>query len=102
MGLYELLYEFETCESEATNDSAYTRQSCHSGLNLLCKLCRTFPPPAMGARFIVFFWSCKRHREFRLCGSAWPALLLTKAGYVETNPGPTTLNKQVWICDIRH
>ena len=30
------------------------------------------------------------------------ALLLTKAGDVETNPGPTTLNKKVWICDICH
>ena len=30
------------------------------------------------------------------------ALLLTKAGDVETNPGPTTLNKRVWICDICH
>ena len=25
-----------------------------------------------------------------------------KAGDVETNPDPTTLNKQVWICDICH
>ena len=25
-----------------------------SGHNLLCKLCRTFPPPAMGTRFTVF------------------------------------------------
>ena len=25
-----------------------------------------------------------------------------KAGDVETNPGPTTLNKKVWICDICH
>ena len=29
-------------------------------------------------------------------------LLLTKASDVETNPGPTTLNKKVWICDICH
>ena len=29
-------------------------------------------------------------------------LLLTKAGDVETNPGPTTLNQRVWICDICH
>ena len=37
------------------------------------------------------------------CGPAgWLALLLTKAGDVETNPGPTTLNKRVWICDICH
>ena len=37
----------------------------------------------------------------RPCGPVgWIALLLTNAGDVETNPGPTTLNKQVWICDI--
>ena len=37
------------------------------------------------------------------CGPAgWLALLLTKAGDVKTNPGPTTLNKQVWICDMCH
>ena len=48
------------------------------------------------ARFTVF-WAC------RPCGPAgWLALLLTKAGDVETNPGPTTLNKKVWICDICH
>ena len=48
----------------------------------------------MGARFTVFL-AC------RPCGPAgWLALLLTKAGDVETNPGPTTLNKKVWICDI--
>ena len=80
----------------APNDTAYKRWSCHSGFKLLCKLCRTSPPPAMGARFTVF-WAC------RPCGPAgWLALLLTKAGDVETNPGPTTLNKKVWICDICH
>ena len=81
---------------EAPNDTAYKRWSCHSGLKLLCKLCRTSPPPAMGVRFTVF-WAC------RPCGPAgWLALLLSKAGDVETNPGPTTLNKKVWICDICH
>ena len=76
---------------EAPNDTVYKRWSCHSGLKLLCKLCRTFPPPAMGARFTVF---CT-------CGpTGWLALLHTKSGDVETNSGPTTLNKQVWICDI--
>ena len=34
---------------EAPNDTAYKRWSCHSGHKLLCKLCRTFPPPAIGA-----------------------------------------------------
>ena len=38
---------------------------------------------------------------FGHAGHADP-LLLTKAGDVETNPGPTTLNKKVWICDICH
>ena len=38
----------------APNDPTYKRWSCHSGLKLLCKLCRTSPPPAMGARFTVF------------------------------------------------
>ena len=51
------------------------------------------PAPAMEARFTVF----------GACGPAgWLALLLTNAGDVETNPGPTTLNKKVWICDICH
>ena len=77
----------------APNDTAYNRWSCHSGFKLLCKLCRTSPPPAMGSRFTVF-WACGP--------AGWLALLLTKAGDVETNPGPTTLNKKVWICDICH
>ena len=75
----------------APNDTAYKRWSCHSELKMLCKLCRTSP-----ARFTVF-WAC------RPCDPAgWLALLLTKAGDVKTNPGPTTLNKKVWICDICH
>ena len=75
----------------APNDTAYKRWSCHSELKLLCKLFRTSPPPAMGARFTVF-WACRP--------AGW--LVLTKVGDVETNPGPTTLNKKVWICDICH
>ena len=70
-------------QSLAINETAYKRWSCHSGHKLLCKLCRTFPPPAMGARFTVF-WAC------RPCVPAGClVLLLTKAGDVETNPGPT-------------
>ena len=46
---------------------------------------------------LSFFLAC------RPCGPVeWLTLLLTKAGDVETNPGPTTLNKKVWICDICH
>ena len=50
----------------APNGTAYKRCSCHSGLKLLCKLCRTSPPPVMGARFTVF-WAC------RPCGPAGAA-----------------------------
>ena len=54
------------------------------------------PAPSNGGP-IYRFWAC------RSCGPAgWLALLFTKAGDVETNPGPTTLNKQVWICKICH
>ena len=39
----------------------------------------------------------------RLYGPAgWLVLLLIEAGDVETNPGPTTAHKQVWMCDICH
>ena len=95
----QIRYPMKICtegQIQAPNDTAYKRWSCHSGLKLLCKLCRTSPPPTMGARFTVF-WAC------RPCGPAGClAVLLTKAGDVETNPGPTTLNKKVWICDICH
>ena len=47
--------------------------------------------PAMGEQFTIF-WQA---------GHADP-LLLIKAGDVETNPGPITTHKQVWICDICH
>ena len=75
-------------------DTAYKRWSCHSGHQLLCKLYRTFPPPAMGDRFTFFGAS----RPCRPAG--WLAMLLTKVGYVDTNPGPTTSHKRFWICDI--
>ena len=32
--------------------------------------------------------------------AGWLALLLLKAGDVETNPGPKHTRTQVWICDI--
>ena len=52
------------------------------------------PAPSNGGPNLPFFGHA---------GNADPlALLLTKAGDVETNPGPTTLNKNVWICDICH
>ena len=55
------------------------------------------PAPSNGGLIYRFFLAC------RPCGPAgWLALLLTKAGDDEINPGPTTLNKRVWICDIFH
>ena len=39
----------------------------------------------------------------RPCGpTGWLAMLLIKVGDVETNPGPTTTRKQIWIYDICH
>ena len=43
-------------------------------------------------------WGPDLQGFFLACGPAgWLVLLLTKVGDVETNPGPTTLNKKVWI-----
>ena len=55
------------------------------------------PAPINGGPIYRFFWACRPCRP-----AGWLALLLRKAGDVETNPGPTTLNKKVWICDICH
>ena len=76
------------------NDTANKRWNCHSGHKLLCKLCQTILPPAMGARFTVF-WASRPSVP-----AGWLTLLLTKVGDVETNPCPTTSHKLVWICDI--
>ena len=60
----------------------------------MCKLCRNLP--SMGDLFTVFGAS-------RPCGPAgWLALLLIKAGDVESNRGPTHTPKQGWIFHICH
>ena len=50
---------------------------------------------------IPFFWASRP-----LLSAAWLALLLTKAGDVESNTDPTThTNKHapvIWICDLCH
>ena len=62
-----------------------------------CANCVESPRPQQWGPDLPFFGAC------RPCGpTGWLALLLTKAGDVETNPGPTILNKKVWICDICH
>ena len=41
--------------------------------------------------------------ESRLCRPAgWLAVLFITMVHVETNPGPTTTHKQVWVCNICH
>ena len=50
-----------------------------------------YPSQVMGARLS------------QSCGPAgWLVLLLIKAGDVDTNPGPISTRKQVWIYDICH
>ena len=61
----------------------------------LCKLCRPLPPSVMGARLPCFG---KLVMRTRLVAGNAPH----KAGDVETNPGPTTTRKQVWMCVICH
>ena len=46
----------------APNDTDYKRWSFHSGYTLVCILCRNLPPPAMGARFSVF-WGKAGHGD---------------------------------------
>ena len=62
-----------------------------------CANCVEPPRPQLWGPDLPFFGHAS-HAE----PAGWLALLLTKAGDVETNPGPTTLNKKVWICDICH
>ena len=56
-------------------------------------------PPEMGDRFR--FWASQPSFP-----SVWMAMLLTKEGYAESNPGPTThTNKHtpvIWIYDLCH
>ena len=80
----------------APNDTAYTRWSCHSGLANLVQILSTPPAPSNGGPTNVFLG------KPAMRSTGWLVMLLTKAGDVETNPGPTTARKQVWICDICH
>ena len=78
------LESVETDMAELKIDKECTVYKRCSGHKLLCKLCRTFPPQQWGPDLPFL-------RASRPCGPAgWLALLLTKAGDVETNPGPTT------------
>ena len=83
-------------DDEAPNDTTYKRWRCHCGYKPWCKLCRNLPPPAMGDRFTVF-WASRPCRP-----AGWLALLVIKAGDVETNPCLATTHNHVCICDICH
>ena len=63
-----------------------------------CANCVEPPRPQQWGPDLPFF-GYAGHAD-RLDG--WRCCMLTKSGDVETNPGQTTLNKKVWICDICH
>ena len=69
------------------------------GLVLLnaAQIVLTPPAPRNGGPFLPFFWAGRPSGP-----AGWLALLLLKAGDVETNPGPKHTRTQVWICDICH
>ena len=79
---------------QAPNDIAYSG-AVTMVWQILCKLCRPLPLPAMGSRHPFFRKAVMRTAE-------WLALLLKNEGDAEINPGSTTTRKQVWICDICH
>ena len=64
-------------------------------INCCANCAKPSRPQQWGPDLMWFFFAS------RSCIPAgWLALLLTNTGDDETNPGPTTLNKLVWICDI--
>ena len=71
--------------TQPTNGGAVTADSS------CCANCGEPPRPSNGGS-IYRFWACQP------CGPAgWLALLLTKAGDVETNPGPVTISMLLYI-----
>ena len=75
-----------------------TQPTSGGAITAVTNCCTNCVEPSRPQRWgpdLHFFWTS------RPCGPAgWLALLLTKAGDVETKPGPTTSNKLVWISDI--
>ena len=67
------------------------------GLFEAAQIVLTPPAPRNGGPFLPFFWAGRPSGP-----AGWLALLLLKAGDVETNPGPKHTRTQVWICDICH
>ena len=72
-----------------------TQPTSGVAVTAVANCCANCVEPSRNGDPIYRFWASQP------CGHAGRlALLLTKVGDVETNPGPTTLNKRVWICDI--
>ena len=84
-----------TYPQEAPNDTAYMRWSSSQRSQTAVQIVSKLPAPTNGGPIYRFFGTSRTCEP-----DGWLALLLTKAGDIETNPGPTTLNKRVWISDI--
>ena len=69
----------------APKDTSFKRWSCKRRLQTAVQIVSKPPAPSNGGPIFPF----------------WQAGLI-KAGDVVTDPGSTTTNKQVWICDICH
>ena len=86
--LYNITKESPLCGSKRHNLQAVElSQRTQAAVQTVSNL----PAPSNGGPIYHFFG------HVRSCGPVWLALLLTKAGDVEPNPGTTTLNKKVWI-----
>ena len=60
-------------------------------------MCRYSPPPPQRWVPDLLFLASQS------CGpTRWLPLLFIKTSDVDTNPGPTTTRKKIWICDICH
>ena len=78
--LYVCIYTYCSTHTQVPNDTAYTRWSCDSGL-ANC----VYPSRLQKWGPITVFWASQPCRP-----AGWLAMLLIKAGDVETNPGLTT------------
>ena len=74
--------------------TAYMWWSCHNGMINPVQMVSTPPAPSNGCPITVLGQAGGT--------DGWLAMLLIKASDVDTNPGPTTTRKQVWICNICH
>ena len=76
--------------------TAYTWLDCCCSTQHKLYMYYSSCPPQWGPVSTVF-WAGRPSGP-----AGWLALLLLKAGDVETNPGPKHTRTQVWICDVCH